>query len=224
MLTEKKCSKCGEVKDFSEFTKQASKKDGLHPWCKTCTRAAASDYRDKIGHDEARRRNKESRLKHIDKALARERKYNKEHRKARAEYTKQHKKKHRKRYTEYENKRRREKIANDPIFKHKEGVRSLVKYSYTRKGFKKESKTSKILGCEWEIFEPYIEAQFTDGMTWENHGIDGWHYDHIIPISSANTIKEVDKLNHYTNIRPLWAKENLSKGNKMNESIQLKFI
>lgn len=52
-------------------------------------------------------------------------------------------------------------------------------------------------------------------MNWDNRGLYGWHIDHIIPLSSAKTEEEVYKLCHYTNLQPLWAKENLSKGNKI---------
>ena len=37
----------------------------------------------------------------------------------------------------------------------------------------------------------------------------------IIPISSAKTEEEIIKLNHYTNLQPLWSRENMSKGNKL---------
>jgi hypothetical protein len=49
-------------------------------------------------------------------------------------------------------------------------------------------------------------------MTWENYG--KWHLDHKTPISWAKTEKEVIELNHYTNFQPMWAIENLSKGNR----------
>ncbi len=49
-------------------------------------------------------------------------------------------------------------------------------------------------------------------MTLSNHG--KWHLDHIIPISYAKSKEEVYILNHYTNFQPLWAIDNLSKGNK----------
>ena len=44
---------------------------------------------------------------------------------------------------------------------------------------------------------------------------DGWHVDHIDPISLAMSSEDVEKLSHYTNLRPLWATENLKKSNKI---------
>lgn len=46
----------------------------------------------------------------------------------------------------------------------------------------------------------------------DNHG--KWHMDHIKPVSLAKTENEIIELNRYTNFQPLWAKDNLSKGNK----------
>ena len=67
-------------------------------------------------------------------------------------------------------------------------------------------------------------------MTWENHGKYngdfnyGWDIDHIIPISSANSEEEIIKLNHYTNLQPLWATDNLIKSNKYNEEEKQAFL
>jgi hypothetical protein len=60
-----------------------------------------------------------------------------------------------------------------------------------------------------------MENKFTEGMSWDNQG--KWHIDHIIPLSSANSEEEIYKLFHYTNLQPLWAKDNLSKHNKILE-------
>lgn len=75
-------------------------------------------------------------------------------------------------------------------------------------------KTFDIVGCSPEFLKEYLEKQFTEGMSWElmGHHI---HIDHITPLSSASTEEELYKLCHYTNLQPLWAQENLSKGNKI---------
>ena len=78
--------------------------------------------------------------------------------------------------------------------------------------FRKNSKTQEILGCTLDEFINHLQSQFTEGMTLKNHG--EWHLDHKIPISSAKNEKDIIRLNHYTNFQPLWAKENLRKGDK----------
>jgi hypothetical protein len=51
-------------------------------------------------------------------------------------------------------------------------------------------------------------------MSWDNYGVYGWHIDHIIPKSLIKTKEDLIKISHYSNLRPLWAFDNLSKGNK----------
>jgi hypothetical protein len=70
-----------------------------------------------------------------------------------------------------------------------------------------------MLGCSWEQLRDHIENQFVSGMTWEDKHL--WHIDHIVPLSSAKTVEELEKLCHYTNLQPLWASDNMSKGAKL---------
>jgi hypothetical protein len=113
---------------------------------------------------------------------------------------------------------------NDNLFKFSSYTRSLINNSFKRNNnkFKKNPKTEIILGCTIEEFRSYIEMKFDKKMTFENYG--KWHLDHIIPISIAKTEEEIIKLNHYTNFQPLWAIDNLKKGNKIIDNTQLKLI
>lgn len=70
------------------------------------------------------------------------------------------------------------------------------------------------LGCTIVELAKYLENKFEDGMAWHNYG--RWHIDHIKPISKFNVVnnEQKKKVCHYTNLQPLWAEDNLSKGNR----------
>jgi hypothetical protein len=107
----------------------------------------------------------------------------------------------------------------NPQFKLTGNIRTLIRESFKRgiNGiYKKGKKTEYILGCTLEEFIQHLQNQFTEGMTLENHGQGPgkWNIDHITPISSAQTEEEIYKLNHYTNLQPLWWEENMAKGAK----------
>ena len=50
-------------------------------------------------------------------------------------------------------------------------------------------------------------------MSWDNR--KKWHIDHVIPLAHAKTENEIILLNHYLNLQPLWANDNLTKGFKL---------
>ena len=113
-------------------------------------------------------------------------------------------------------KAKKERLKNDPEFKLRELLSHRVRRAiYDQRG-SKSAKTLELLGCSIKEARIHLENQFREGMEWENHGINGWHIDHIIPCSSFDLTKseEQNKCFHYTNLQPLWAEENLSKGNK----------
>ena len=90
-------------------------------------------------------------------------------------------------------------------------LRNLLNF----KSYKKNKSINEVIGCSPEFLKHYLEEKFTDSMTWENHGFYGWHIDHVIPLSSAKSEDEIYQLCHYTNLQPLWAKDNLKKGGKI---------
>lgn len=109
----------------------------------------------------------------------------------------------------------RNKRQSDSLFRLRSNIGSLIATSLVNAGFKKTSKTADILGCTFKEFTCHIESQFTEGMTWSNRHL--WQLDHIVPISRAQTIDQVLLLNHYTNFRPLWAKDNQVKAGKLTD-------
>lgn len=70
------------------------------------------------------------------------------------------------------------------------------------------------------ILKKHLEKQFQNGMTWKNHTKDGWHIDHIIPCSffDLSDPEQQKECFNYKNLQPLWAEDNLSKGNNIYES------
>ena len=102
--------------------------------------------------------------------------------------------------------------------KLKERLRSRIRSSvknFVKNGQKAGSAVTD-LGCTIEDLKLHLESLFQEGMSWENWSMYGWHIDHIIPLASFNLENREDLLKacHYTNLQPLWAKDNLSKGKK----------
>ena len=193
---EKTCSICKVTKEISNFNKNSYRKNGYRPECKDCRKEKTLLYRNK---------NKE-------KINEYNRTYN--DRKVNGETTVSvfTIEERRKKVCEYTTKYIKDRSERDPLFKLKVRIRQLFSNSIRRSGYTKKSKTRDILGCEFEEFKTYIESLFRDNMTWKNYG--EWHLDHRIPISWTKTEDEIYRLNHYTNLQPLWKDENLSKGNK----------
>ena len=114
---------------------------------------------------------------------------------------------------------RRERYKNDPNFKIMGLLRSRLRK--VLKGNLKAATTMKLVGCTVAELWLHIEGLFEPGMTRENNGNgEGfWHLDHKIPCCSFDfSDPEQQKICfHYTNLQPLWCKDNLAKGAKYNE-------
>jgi hypothetical protein len=113
---------------------------------------------------------------------------------------------------------RKRKII-DPGFRVKCNLRRRLRtlMKSTKKGGSRTS--SSLIGCSTKQLAKHLESQFSKGMSWENYGIDGWHVDHILPCSSFdhNDPRQVAQCWHWTNLRPLWAKENMLKSDEITE-------
>lgn len=91
-----------------------------------------------------------------------------------------------------------------------------VRINDALKGKNKSATTQELIGCTPEFLKSYIESKFQPGMSWNNYAIDGWHIDHIIPISSFDLTDhdQLKKACNYVNLQPMWALDNIQKSNK----------
>jgi hypothetical protein len=105
----------------------------------------------------------------------------------------------------------------DPSFALRGILTSRVKMALAKQYSGKSKKTMDLIGCSIAELMAHLEAQFQPGMTWENRGIHGWHVDHIIPCAAFD-LTDPDQQRmcfHYSNQRPMWARDNLSKGDRL---------
>lgn len=108
----------------------------------------------------------------------------------------------------------RKKYRTDYNFRVSHNIRSMLNRVVNACGTNKSGSTFDALGYSAREFMEHIERQFVRGMSWGNHG--EWHIDHIVPVSWFVKNGETDPkvINALTNLRPMWASENVSKGNK----------
>lgn len=90
-------------------------------------------------------------------------------------------------------------------------ARDLLKRVLQVTGCKKSGKTEAVLGYTAKELRDHIERQFQPGMSWSNR--PEWHIDHIVPVNVMikKGITDPSKINDLSNLRPLWAKDNLSR-------------
>lgn len=109
----------------------------------------------------------------------------------------------------------KKRYDEEPLYKLSVNLRIRLNAALKSKFWKKTTHFAEYIGCTQEELKVHLENQFTPGMNWNNHTTDGWHADHVTPLSSAATLEEMYKLCHYTNLQPLWADANYRKGSKL---------
>jgi hypothetical protein len=112
---------------------------------------------------------------------------------------------------------RKKKRLTDINFRIKDNMRARLNLAI--RNSPKAGPTMNLVGCSVDDLKAHLESQFTDGMSWDNYGLHGWHVDHIKPCASFDlTLESEQKLCfHYSNLQPLWAEDNLRKSDKYNE-------
>jgi hypothetical protein len=83
---------------------------------------------------------------------------------------------------------------------------------------KGKASASSSVGCNSIALRIHLQEQFKPGMSWDNYGTE-WHVDHIMPLAAAECEEHLIRLNHFSNLQPLWAKENMTKGAKIHSPL-----
>lgn len=102
-------------------------------------------------------------------------------------------------------------------------VRTSALVRASLKAGSKSKRTQELLGYSTEDLKAHLEAQFTKGMTWEAFMAGEIHIDHIVPVSAFSiTSEDCEEFRQcwcLSNLRPVWAKDNLSKGARQTHLI-----
>jgi hypothetical protein len=105
----------------------------------------------------------------------------------------------------------------NPLYRTAQKLRQRIGSALGRA--KGSANTESLLGSKVPDVCLYLESLFLPGMNWDNQTKTGWHIDHIIPLSCAKSEEHLKALCHYTNLRPLWGKENLQKHAKIPSEV-----
>ncbi len=193
----KTCNICSVEKTLNDFYKSKSSKDGLESFCKLCKKEKSKKtYLD----------NKEHRL--LQSKLY----YYSNHEKQK-EVKSNWKKNNPDLNRAINNAWERNKRKEDKFWACKKALRT--RFLGALSGRVKSDSTLKLVGLpSWDTLRSYLETLWSENMCWSNYGYgEGcWVIDHIIPLASASSLEELEKLQHYTNLQPLWWRDNLIKG------------
>lgn len=207
----KKCTGCLKNKTLTSFYKKKGGKLGLDAKCKSCI---------SVYHKQRFQQNKSKILKSRHDYIKTYRLNNKDYI---SEYNRNYYTKNKNRilkhkaspdYRMHQNKYEKEKRKNNISYRILGSLRSRINIAIRKNRGVKNHNTESLLGCNVDFLKNYIAEKFVKGMSWDNYG--KWHIDHIKPCSSFDLTKpEQQKLCfHYSNLQPLWAKDNISKSNK----------
>lgn len=203
------CTKCHQNKPLEAFYIDKKTIDGYCNRCKECKRKHYHEHRIEIL--KRMRRYQQSNKQHLQN-------YYQKNKERICAYSKQWRKDHPEAFR-IAHKKWRTKFNQTPLGKLRHATRRRIENQMKRLKIHIKTCSYSDNGCSSIQLKQHIESKFQPGMTWDNYGWAGWHLDHIRPIASFDLTKpeEILAANHYTNLQPLWAKDNIVKGDKYEE-------
>jgi hypothetical protein len=191
-----KCSKCGEIKPFSDFHKKKTTKYGIKSNCKLCAKKERSEY-----YSNNKEREFENHRRYEDQNKERINSRRSERRKENPDYYKEH--------HQYVMNRR----IHDIEFSLFDRIRKRMVRAFSVGEAKASFSYRSLIGIKTSDYVGYIENQLVDGMNWDRFNSGEIQIDHIIPCSSfdLSNPKNQKVCFNFLNTRPMWTSENLSR-------------
>lgn len=209
----KTCTKCGKsypaTREF--FHREVSARDGLHSWCKPCAAAYIRIY-NQIHAEEIRTAHNLYREAHKEQAVA----YREAHKKEAVAVHRIWAQQNREEIAERRRKYRHQIYHGNPMVRLSRSISSRMRRALA--GGKAGHQWESLVGYTLDDLMHHIEGRFQPGMSWVNHGIRGWHIDHIQPIASFHfetpDDPEFKKCWALENLQPMWWSDNRQKSAK----------
>lgn len=182
----KKCPHCGQVKSFADYDKRADRPGKVAAWCKTCRREDSTKWKAR-NPERAREASRKSAAAFFLRNPERVRESAK-----RSVYN---------------------RLANNPEYRVLHNLRRRLNKAVT--GVCCSASTKELLGCGMSQLMLWLESQFQSGMSWDNYG--AWHVDHKRPCASFDLTDPAQQREcfHFSNLQPLWEKDNLRKSDRV---------
>lgn len=196
---EKVCIKCKKKQNIEQFNKRKDSLDGYRNECKTCKKESHKEYH----------------ILNREKYNEKCRQYDASHKKEKRDYNQNYYSKNRKKIIKQNDAYKQNKRDTDLLYRLADNQRTRLYIAI--KNNQKQGSAIRDLGCSIPELKEHIEKQWQEGMSWDNWTLDGWHIDHIKPLASFDLtdLTQFKAAVHYTNLQPMWAENNLSKGAKV---------
>lgn len=204
------CRKCGLEKSINDFPIRKCSPDGYDPWCKECRNRTNREYRE-THQQQFKAMRQRHYQRNIEKMRAEKIAYGKKHKEQKAEYDRKYRQENKPRLRAQIREWERNSLEN----RLRRNLRRRI--AHVLRGETKSESSFALIGCTLGELKTHLENLFLPGMTWENYGHFGWHIDHIVPCCSFDLSKPEEQRQcfHYTNLQPLWWRDNLTKAAKM---------
>ncbi len=186
----KTCIKCKQPYSTTEFYKDKTRYDGLNNKCKLCCKRQSKKYYSEHTNECKQKFKPYNQQRYLDNKI-----------------------KIKQQTVQYKKNRRKKDIS----FKLLDNCRRRLNYAL--KGNPKSTNSIKLLSCTGEQLKLHLESLWLPEMSWNNYGngMNKWNIDHIIPCAKFNMVdpEQQKKCFHFSNLQPMWQKDNLTKSNKV---------